>query len=48
MPAPVNPNRSELDQQQILQRAFDESTDRLRTDSTITGSFTGEIIWSIR
>jgi len=35
MPAPTNPNRSALDQTQILQRAFDESTDRLRTDSVI-------------
>lgn len=35
MAAPSNPNRSELDQTQILQRAFDESTDRLRTDSVI-------------
>lgn len=43
MPAPVNPNRSELDQQQILQRAFDESTDRLRTDGTFTGTIIGEV-----
>lgn len=43
MPAPVNPNRSLLDSQQILQRAFDESADKIRTDATITGSFTGDI-----
>lgn len=35
MAAPSNPNRSQLDQTQILQRAFDENTDRLRTDSVI-------------
>lgn len=31
-----NPNPSKLDQNQILQRAFDESEDRLRTDSVAT------------
>lgn len=32
----TNPNRSQLDQQQILQRAFDESEDRLRVDTEAT------------
>lgn len=32
----ANPNKSNLDFQNIFQRAFDESTDRLRTDSTAT------------
>lgn len=43
MPAPVNPNLGSLDQTQIMQRAFDETTDRLRTDAEVTGSFTGTI-----
>lgn len=34
----VNPNRSDLDQQQIIQRAFDESKDRLRVDAEISAS----------
>lgn len=36
MPAPVNPNKGQLDQTQIMQRAFDETTDRLRTDAAAT------------
>lgn len=44
MPAPVNPNRSELDSTQILQRAFDESTDKLRVDSSVSVTgITGEV-----
>lgn len=44
MPAPTNPNRSDLDQTQIIQRAFDESTDRLRVDAEITAqSITVEV-----
>lgn len=35
MPIPTNANRSNLDQTQIFQRAFDESTDRLRVDADI-------------
>lgn len=33
--AEINPNRSNLDQTQILQRSFDESKDRLRVDANI-------------
>lgn len=33
----INPNRTQLDQQQLLQRAFDEVNDRLRTDATFSG-----------
>ena len=36
MPAPVNPNRGNLDPTQILQRAFDETTDKLRVDSSVS------------
>lgn len=36
MPAPTNPNRSNLDQTQIFQRAFDEATDRVRVDADIS------------
>lgn len=36
MPVPTNPNRSDLDQTQILQRSFDESADRLRVDADIS------------
>jgi hypothetical protein len=47
MPAITNPNASQLDQTQILQRAFDEATDRLRTDAqasvTVVGDITVEI-----
>lgn len=44
MPAPVNPNRGNLDQTQILQRAFDESTDKLRVDSSVSiTSITGDV-----
>jgi hypothetical protein len=35
---PINPNRSDLDQQQIFQRAFDEPNDRIRVDAEITAS----------
>lgn len=35
-PAPVNPNKSDLDQTQILQRVMDEATDRLRTDAAVS------------
>ena len=38
MPVPTNPNISDLDQTQIMQRAFDESTDRLRVDADLTVS----------
>ena len=38
MAAPSNPNRSKLDQEQIIQRVMDESTDRLRTDATLEGT----------
>lgn len=33
-----NPNPSDLDQQQIFQRAFDESSDRVRVDAEISAS----------
>lgn len=36
MPAITNPSPSQLDQNQILQRAFDESKDRLRVDLAAT------------
>jgi hypothetical protein len=36
MPAPVNPNRSLLDATQILQRVMDESTDKIRVDSSVS------------
>ena len=36
MPVPSNANRSNLDQTQIMQRSFDESTDRLRVDAAVT------------
>lgn len=36
MPAITNPSPSQLDQNQILQRAFDESKDRLRVDLEAT------------
>lgn len=36
MPIPTNPHLSDLDQTQILQRSFDESTDRLRVDADLT------------
>lgn len=36
MPVITNPNASNLDQQQILQRSFDEANDRLRTDAQVT------------
>lgn len=36
MATEVNPHRSLLDQNQIIQRAFDEDKDRLRVDSEIT------------
>jgi transcription elongation GreA/GreB family factor len=36
VPAPVNPNRGQLDSTQILQRAFDETTDRIRADASVT------------
>jgi len=44
MAVPVNPNRGELDGTQILQRAFDESQDKIRVDSSVSvGSITGEV-----
>lgn len=44
MPAPVNPNRGNLDSTQILQRAFDELTDKLRVDGSFTiDSITGDV-----
>lgn len=36
MAEPTNPNRSNLDQTQIMQRSFDESKDRLRVDADIS------------
>lgn len=36
MPDISNPNKSNLDQQQIIQRAFDELTDRLRVDTAVS------------
>ena len=36
MPAPVNPNMGQLDSNQILQRGFDELTDRHRVDAQVT------------
>lgn len=38
MSVPTNPHIGNLDQNQIMQRAFDESTDRLRTDASLTMS----------
>lgn len=38
MPIPVNPNRGELDFNQIFQRVFDELNDRLRVDAIINTS----------
>lgn len=44
MPTPnLNPGQGNLDSEQILQRSFDETQDRLRTDAHVSGSFTGEI-----
>ncbi len=43
MPIPVNPNASQLDQTQILQRSFDESADRLRVDASVTASI-GDVV----
>lgn len=44
----VNPNRSLLDQQQILQRAFDEANDKLRVDSSVSvTSITGDVVVDI-
>lgn len=37
-PIPSNPNRSLLDQNAIFQRSFDETTDRIRTDASVTVS----------
>lgn len=38
MPTEVNPNRSDLDQTQIFQRAFNEDLDRIRVDAEISAS----------
>lgn len=38
MPEPTNPNKSLLDQTQIMQRVMDESTDRLRVDASVTAT----------
>lgn len=35
---PINPDRSQLDQQQILQRVMDEANDRLRVDAEVTAT----------
>lgn len=44
MPTPnLNPGQGNLDQTQILQRAFDETKDRLRTDGTFTGTIEAEV-----
>lgn len=43
MAIPTNPGLGNLDQTQIMQRVFNENTDRLRTDAEVTGSFTGDI-----
>lgn len=44
----VNPHPSNLDQQQILQRAFDESQDKLRVDASVSvESITGEVVVDI-
>ena len=45
MPSPTNPNLSQLDQTQILQRAFDESEDRLRVDASVTATI-GDLVIS--
>lgn len=42
-PVPVNPNRSNLSAEQIFQRAFDESTDKLRTDASVNAEITGDV-----
>lgn len=48
MSAITNPNASNLDQQQILQRAFDEAQDKLRVDATVSvGEITGEMVVDI-
>lgn len=36
MPVPVNPNKGNLDSTQILQRSFDELTDKIRVDASVT------------
>ncbi len=38
MPTEVNPHRSDLDQTQIFQRAFNEDLDRIRVDAEISAS----------
>lgn len=42
-----NPSPSELDAQHIFRRSFDDATDRLRVDSTVSGTFTGELSMEI-
>lgn len=43
MPSPTNPNAGQLDQTQIMQRAFDEANDRLRTDANVTATIVGDV-----
>lgn len=44
MPTPnLNPGQGLLDSEQILQRSFDETKDRLRTDGTFTGTIEAEV-----
>lgn len=44
MAAVTNPSgQSQLSQEQILQRTFDETTDKLRTDASFSGSFEGDL-----
>jgi hypothetical protein len=46
--ADPNPTPSLLDSRQIFQRAFDESNDRLRTDTVVNANFTGEMMVDVR
>lgn len=44
MPVPTNPNRGNLDQTQIMQRAFDEAADKLRVDASVSiASISGDV-----
>lgn len=47
MPGPNYPNYTQLDADQVLQRAFDEANDRLRVDASVTATIAGPFDVSI-
>lgn len=47
MPGPSYPNYTQLDADQVLQRSFDESADRLRVDASVTATIAGPFDVSI-